>query len=260
MAEEPFTVVWQSCDGKNERLTSTMRTPGKDLELAMGLLFTEGLLQSRQELETLQFCVGGGINELNRIKAKLRITAELAATRLKHRPSASLPQSACGMCAADDLSSPEALLAWASSRYRAKSTPPNPVQLQAALEHLDTSCPLFRKTGASHACVIVGQESELLACGEDVGRHNACDKALGCLILEEQPVSKSFQLDAHAGVLFSSRLSFELASKVVAAGISWMASVGAPTHLAVELAQRCKIPLYGFLSQDRHNLYTKTGI
>ncbi|MFA5506526.1 MAG: formate dehydrogenase accessory sulfurtransferase FdhD [Vulcanimicrobiota bacterium] len=253
VAEEPFTLVWQSSDGRSERLASTMRTPGDDLSLAAGLLFSEGVLLARSELHTLSFCGGGTANELNRLKAHLRLDADTIRGRLQHRPSASLPQSACGLCAMDDLSSPQTLLEWAGSRYRGKPVVPNSALLRAGLQRLQTGAPLFSRTGASHATVLVGPE-ESFSVHEDVGRHNACDKAIGSVLLLEGE-DKPFQLTAGTGVLVSSRLSFELAQKALAAGAAWMASVGAPTHLAVELAERCQVPVFGFLSDRRFNRY-----
>ncbi len=254
VAEEPFTVVWQSSDGESERLASTMRTPGNDPELAAGMLFAEGVLRSKRELHLLSFCAGGGVNELNRLKAELRIPGTSIRERLGHRPSASLPQSACGLCSVDDLSSPEALLRWAVGRFRASPVEPRVEQLIGALDHLQSSCPIFSATGASHASVIVGPQGNALAAFEDVGRHNACDKAIGSLLLQQTDDS-DYQLPPGAGLLVSSRFSFELAQKAASAGVSWMASVGAPTHIAVELAERCRLPMYGFLSRERFNRY-----
>jgi len=256
VAEEPFTLVWQAADGKSERLGSTMRTPGDDLSLAAGMLYAEGVIRCLQELKTLSFCAGGGVNELNRLKAELRLSGSTIENRLAHRPSASLPQSACGMCGLDDLNSPDTLLKWALARYSGQPELPSPTLLAQALDLLELSCPLFERTGASHACIVVGPQGQLLAAGEDVGRHNACDKAIGNLLLDQKDGTEPFSLPEGTGLLFSSRLSFELSSKAVVSGASWMASVGAPTHLAVELAQRCGIPLYGFLSQGRYNQYT----
>ena len=253
VAEEPFTLVWQSDDGESERLTSTMRTPGDDLSLAAGMLFSEGVLRSKSEIHVLSFCAGGASNELNRLKADLRLSASEIRRRLGHRPSASLPQSACGLCAVDDLSSPKVLLEWAARRYRGCPTEPEQESLQLALTHLQERCPLFSATGASHASVIVDGSGALLSATEDVGRHNACDKAIGSLLLNDN--RERFLLAKGAGLVVSSRFSFELAQKAAAASVSWMASVGAPTHLAVELADRCGIPLFGFLSRRRVNRY-----
>lgn len=253
VAEEPFTVVWQSLDGISERLASTMRTPGDDLSLAAGMLLSEGVLRGKNELKQLSFCAGGGVNELNRLKAELRLTGAQIQERLSHRPSAGLPQSACGMCALDDLSSPQTLLKWSAARYQGSPAAADRELLVRALTALEQSSPLFSGTGASHATAVLAADGRALRVAEDVGRHNACDKALGGLLLESEG---PFQLPPETGVLFSSRLSFELASKAAVAGAAWIASVGAPTHLAVALAQRLGMPLYGFVSEERYNQYS----
>jgi FdhD protein len=254
VAEEPFTLVWESNDGQSERLGSTMRTPGDDLSLAAGMLFSEGTLLFKKELHMLSFCASGAVNELNRLKAELRLSASEIRARLGHRPSASLPQSACGLCGVDDLSNPSVLLEWAAKRYSGSPVEPPGERLLQALTHLEESCPLFSATGASHACVILAADGARLSSGEDVGRHNACDKAIGSLLLADER-QQPFQLPAESGLLVSSRFSFELAHKATAAGVAWMASVGAPTHLAVELAERCGIPMFGFVSRRRFNRY-----
>lgn len=254
VAEEPFTLVWQSIDRVSERLASTMRTPGDDLALAAGMLFSEGAVRSKNEIRTLSFCAGGGVNELNRLKAELLLSSTTVSERLGHRPSASLPQSACGLCAVDDLSVPSVLLDWAASRFQGSPSEPDLALLHRALGYLEDSCPLFKTTGASHASILISHDGELLRAAEDVGRHNACDKAIGGLLLASER-DEPFQLPPRSGLLVSSRFSFELAQKGIAAGASWMASVGAPTHLAVEVAERCGVPLFGFLSRKRHNRY-----
>lgn len=257
MVEEPLTLLWQASGGPVQRLASTMRTPGEDHELAAGLLFSEGLLRHRGEIKVLSFCASGGVNELNRLTAMLRLTREEAERRLAHRPSAALPQSACGMCAFDELSNPRTLLKWAASGRPAGVVPlrPDRALLDQALEQLSASAPVFATTGASHTVVLLDPRGNLLAAAEDVGRHNACDKALGTLLLEEKPGSRAFRLPPGTGLVFSSRLSFELAAKAARVGAAWMASVGAPTSLAIELAQTCAIPTLGFLSHERYNVY-----
>jgi FdhD protein len=260
VVEEPLTILWQASDGPSQKLSATMRTPGEDVELAAGLLFHEGLLRHPDELHSLSFCARGGPNELNRIRAQLRFEQRLAQQRLAHHPSQLSPQSACGLCSFDELSSPAALLKRAASLRspRATTLEPEPELLGLALGHLQSQAPTFAATGASHAVVVTGAQGELLAAAEDVGRHNACDKAIGRLFLASKAApAEGFTLPSGSGLLFSSRLSFELAAKAVRAGAAWIASVGAPTQLALELARRCQLPVYGFLSQERHNRYNE---
>lgn len=255
VVEEPLTVLWQALEGAPERLSATMRTPGHDNELTAGLLFSEGLIQARHELDQITACVGGGVNQFNRLKAILRLSREQCESRLDHRPSQTMPQSACGLCSVEELGDPEQLVEWA-----ARWDPgPNRCQpesdlLHKALNHLEKECPVFSATGASHACIMVSPEGALLVASEDVGRHNACDKAVGTLLLRSKG-DRPFALPEGTGILFSSRLSFELAAKAVRAGAAWIASVGAPTHLAVRLAQKCSLPTLGFTSRERHNIY-----
>lgn len=256
VVEEPLTILWQAKDSKPQRFAATMRTPGQDNELTAGLLFSEGLLRSKTELELISYCTGGGPNELNRLKAQLRLDAVTCQARLVHRPSQALPQSACGLCSNEELGDPAQLLEWAAGHLPSGHQSLSPTQslLHQALDRLEGQCEVFAATGASHGCVILDCRGELLQAAEDVGRHNACDKAIGSLLLSGN-ADQPFRLDEGSGILFSSRLSFELAAKAVRAGAAWMASVGAPTHLAVELAQRCEIPLMGFLTKSRHNVY-----
>lgn len=257
VAEEPLTLLWQAMEGPSSRLLATMRTPGDDNELAAGLLYSEGLLWSRGELDRLSFCGSGGPNELNRIRAQLRLTREQAEARLSHRPSSSLPQSACGLCGVDELANPAALTAWAASQRPegAAALVPGETLLRTALDELREAAPVFAATGAAHKAVIVDEAGRLLAAGEDVGRHNACDKAIGALLLATKASSPRFALPPGSGIVFSSRLSFELAAKAVRCGAAWVASVGAPTDLAIRLTQLCGLPTIGFLSHERYNVY-----
>lgn len=257
VVEEPLTILWQALDGPGQRLLATMRTPGEDNELAAGLLFSEGLLRHKRELEVLSFCASGGPNELNRLMARLRLSLEEVQRRLAHRPSGGLPQSACGLCAFDELSNPKALLAWAASAHPSTGSHFSPDRrlLDQALAHLQEKSPVFAITGATHAVLALGPDGALLGAAEDVGRHNACDKVIGSLLLAARPTEETFRLPDGTGLLFSSRLSFELAAKAVRAGAAWMASLGAPTQLAIELARATGMPTAGFLSAERHNVY-----
>lgn len=256
VVEEPLSLHWQGNDGSAQRLAATMRTPGEDNELAAGILFSEGLLRHRRELDRLTFCTSGAPNELNRLRAVMRFSNQQGEARLAHRPSSVLPQSACGLCGYEELANPKALVKWAAQQGPGEvpTLSPSAELLRQALDHLHSQAPIFAATGASHAVVLVDPSGHLLAAGEDVGRHNACDKAIGRLLLQDKNEAL-FRLPEGSGVMFSSRLSFELAAKAVRAGAAWIGSVGAPTHLAVELAQVCRLPTVGFCSHERYNRY-----
>lgn len=259
VAEEPLTIMWQPMDGDSQKLTATMRTPGHDNELAAGILYAEGILQHKGEIVKISFCGSGGHNELNKLKTVLRLNKSEIMARLSHRPfhpSEVQPQSSCGMCSHDELPGLAGLIDWAAKKWSQNQDTflPDQKLLVQALAVLQKEAPLFAATGASHAVLLIDPNGKMLACAEDVGRHNACDKAIGELLLA-QKVREPFTLPKGCGILFSSRLSFELAAKAVRAGASWMASVGAPTDLAIELAQKVKLPAIGFLKADRYNVY-----
>lgn len=255
--EEPFTLMYRTSDGLVSNFGSTMRTPGEDLELSWGMMFSEGLVRCRVELNRMSFCSGGGPNELNRLVAELRLSQQDCATRLQHRPAHGLPQSACGLCGSEELQSRENLLNWAL-RQRPTTVEPSPLDgslLAEMSERLKSQMPLFARTGASHGCLIVDPEFKTLSSAEDVGRHNACDKAIGKLIMQSQKADIPFSLPPGSGLFLSSRLSFELAAKALRVGASWVGSVGAPTELAAELLQRANIEAFGFVSETRYNRY-----
>ena len=256
--EEPFTLLYRPSDGSAKSFASTMRTPGEDLELAWGMMYSEGLVRCRREINRMSFCSGGGPNELNRLVAELRLTESISEERLRHRPSGNLPQSACGLCGTSDLSDPKSLLNWVIEHGQTQDSffAHSGSTLGATLRNLQAQTPIFDQTGASHACLIEGPDRSVWAVAEDVGRHNACDKAIGKLLMEAEQPDATFILPRGSGLLFSSRLSFELAAKAVRAGASWVASVGAPTELAIELLSRARVTSFGFVSESRFNCYT----
>lgn len=155
VVEEPLTILWQGADGPVERLAATMRTPGEDNELAAGLLFSEGLVQHPRELEFLSFCASGGPNELNRLRATLRLSHAEAKLRLAHRPSSGTPQSACGLCSFDELSNPKALVSWAISQKAEGVEPLVPTRqlLDRGLDLLTSEAPVFAATAQAIRCL-----------------------------------------------------------------------------------------------------------
>jgi FdhD protein len=217
----------------------TMRTPGHDRELAIGFLFAEGIVTSRDQVARVRSCGAGGV-----ACVELHRGVGVDWTRLERRFATT---SSCGVCGKV---SAEAV------RVRARTRIPEgrPV-VEAAVIHrlpeaLRAAQAVFDRTGGLHAAALFDTRGRLLCLREDVGRHNALDKLIGVQILAGRtPLSEDV-------LLLSGRVSFELVQKAAVAGIPVVAAVGAPSSLAVNLAREHGLTVLGFLRQDRFNVYT----
>jgi len=218
-------------------ISTTMRTPGQDRALVAGFLFAEGVIGSARELLALE-----SVGE-DAVLVELP-PAALEALEATRRPF--VTTGACGVCGR---SSVEALLA----RCRGGGTS-QPFTVGAKIIHglpgaLREAQATFDRTGGLHAAGLFAADGTLRAVHEDVGRHNAVDKLVGTLLLEER-------LPASDGVLMvSGRASFELVQKAAVAGIPVMVAVGAPSSLAVEIAEAAGLTLVGFARDQRFNVY-----
>jgi FdhD protein len=220
-----------------EVLATTMRTPGSDVELVAGLLLSEGLLRSREQIGAIE--AQDGLVEVRWAEGQGTPSAGLSASR-----RGTLTSSACGVCGRlgiEDLLS-GLVPADPAVRFDAKVLGRLPATLSAAQ-------PNFARTGGLHAAAIALGDGSLLVVREDVGRHNAVDKALGRLLLDGR-------LPLAAGVLVvSGRASFEIVQKMAAAGLSALVSVSAPSSLAIETAERVGALLIGFARDGGFNVY-----
>lgn len=247
--EEPLEIVLGfGPAGARQKLplSITMRTPGDDLDLVAGFLLTEGLIRSAGDLHELYSC--GPIQEpggyQNVVRAELEPDVDFEAGRLQRHFYTS---SSCGVCGKTSL---DALDTTAGREAL-------PVTFQASKELIFTlpetlraSQQVFGRTGGLHASALFDGEGTLLSLREDVGRHNALDKLIGNgLRKRELPMGERI-------VLLSGRASFELLQKAFAAGAPMVCAVGAPSSLAVELADRFGITLIGWLRGERFSIYT----
>jgi len=208
-----------------------MRTPGHDDELVAGFLFAEGVITDADELLAIE-AVAPNVREVRLSVAR--------------RPAerGTITSSACGACGKQSLADLEVCGPRVTSPLRV----PRGV-LQALPSKLRASQELFARTGGTHASALFTPTGELLAVREDVGRHNALDKLIGWALAEGRvPL-------AHGVLLASGRLSYELVQKAIAAGAPVLAGVGAPSSLAVELADRFGVTLAGFVRTDGLNVY-----
>jgi FdhD protein len=244
--EEPLQIqvlYGPSGEEQTRNIAITMRTPGSDNELAAGFLFTEDIVNERKQIVDV---IPGAAGE-NNVLVILRgwYTPQIASSDRNFYVS-----SSCGVCGKASI---DALKK--ASRFTTSGREINisADQLYALPALLRTEQRLFHSTGGLHACAVFNEEGKLILLREDVGRHNALDKLIGKLFLEDQ-------LPAHDMILvLSGRASFELVQKASMAGIRIIAAIGAPSSLAVELAIESDITLIGFLKEDRFNIYSSPG-
>ena len=236
--EEPLEIR-VSCegDGLPRTIAVTMRTPGDDAELAVGYLFTEGIVRRGEEIAGVHPCRN------NAIRVELASTVALDLARLERH---SYTSSSCGACGKTSTTALRAAPPWALPA----GTPVVDGALVRSLPQLLRGAQvLFATTGGLHASALFDLDGRLIALREDVGRHNALDKVIGAELLADR-------LPAHERILIvSGRVSFELVQKALMAGIPLVAAIGAPSSLAVELARGARMTLLGFVSADRFNVY-----
>jgi FdhD protein len=233
-------------DGVRERtpLAVTMRTPGEDIDLALGFLFTEGLVGAAHDVVTAQLCAG--TNEPNTYNV---VDVTLAA----HVPA---PQtdptrnfyttSSCGVCGKASI---DAVRTRSRFDVRPDETRVNAGTLAGLPDVLRSAQATFDRTGGLHAAGLFTPGGDLVCVREDVGRHNAVDKVVGWALRAER-----LPLAGHV-LLVSGRASFELVQKASMAGIPVLAAVSAPSSLAVDLAEETGLTLVGFLRGATMNVY-----
>jgi FdhD protein len=225
-------------------LTTTMRTPGDDVELAAGLLFAEGVLRDRAEAEAIRPPPHGSVS---REEADNVVLIDLDERLVEERwPPRALPISAaCGACGAASIAALERRAAPVASGLAVAAA-----VIAALPERLRAAQEVFAATGGLHAAGLFTAEGELLVAREDIGRHNAVDKVVGwALGAGRVPLSD-------AVLCVSGRLGYEIAQKAVMAGVPIVVAVSAPSTLAVDVAERFRVALCGFTRGARFNVYS----
>lgn len=219
-----------------------MRLPGLEKELALGFLFTEGIIKGLEEVVALHFC-GSGTDPLlppNVVDVKLTD----AARQRQSRRHLEVAYSSCGLCAKEAVAEIRRQVRPVTSTL--SLTPQKLLDLLARLEETQK---VFQATGGTHAAALAGPDGQTFLLAEDIGRHNALDKVIGQGLLKRL---KFGELVA----LLSGRASFEMVLKAARAGIPLLAAVSAPTTMAVELARELNLTLAGFARGERLNIYT----
>lgn len=238
-AEEPLEIRL-----RKEPLAVTMRTPGQDIDLAMGFLLTEGVIRASDDVVTAQLCAGTDTpNTYNVVDVVLGAHVPPPVTD----PSRNFyTTSSCGVCGKASIDAVRTRsqfdVAADDSTVAARTLAELPDKLRAAQRTFD-------RTGGLHAAGLFAPDGELLVLREDVGRHNAVDKVIGWALREGR-----LPLKGHV-LLVSGRASFELTQKAWMAGIPVLAAVSAPSTLAAELADEAGMTLVGFLRGPSMNVY-----
>ena len=228
-------------------LTVTMRTPGDDLDLAAGFLFTEGLLSPAVDLRQIRMC-DDNVADVTLEPAGLPSPSALErATDARRAQRNFLTTSACGVCGKESIDSIRV-----RSRYdlTADRVRVSPEVLASLPDRLREAQRVFASTGGLHAAGLFGADGSLAVLREDVGRHNAVDKVIGWALRAGR-----LPLSGHL-LLVSGRASFELVQKAAVAGIPLLAAVSAPSSLAADLADEVGMTLVGFLRGSSMNVYT----
>ena len=242
--EEPLEIrvnIPHSAGALKRSIAVTMRTPGNDAALAVGFLFTEGLVRAPSDIVHIDFPA------TNIAEISLAETVRFDPARLDRH---SFVSSSCGVCGKRSIAAVFALRP-AALHSGAPQLSNGVIHGLAAAQRAAQKT--FHRTGGLHAAALFEPDGQLRSLYEDVGRHNALDKLIGAEFLAGRaPLADTI-------LLVSGRASFELVQKSVIAGIPVMAAVGAPSSLAVSLARQSQMTLLGFVRDNRFNVYAEAG-
>ena len=247
--EEPLEISLKFKKDKEwitQNLSITMRTPGNDEDLVKGFLFNEQIVQSIDDIKSVESYVEkvGKYNIKNKILATLNNSKHVNISKIKRD---FLTNSSCGVCGKSSLDALEIIKTDKTDSNEPKITKD---VIISSSNTLKTNQSEFSKTGGIHASGLINTRGELINLREDVGRHNALDKLIGSALVNDQIEPKN------QFVACSGRLNFELVQKVLMTNIGIMIGVGAPTSLAIDLANKFDMTLIGFVKKDSFNVYT----
>jgi FdhD protein len=244
VTEEPMEIRAGPPGQEPESVSVTMRTPGHDFELAVGFLFTEGMIVSPSDVASVKYCELNGEEEqkYNIVTVGLTRAFDMALAR-----RAMVTSSSCGICGTESL---DQLLTCTTPVDRESGPRLTTSVLIGLPDAVRKVQPTFDRTGGLHAAALFDSKGKMKVVREDIGRHNAVDKVIGHSVLD-----KSVPLTQY-GLFCSGRLSFEIIQKAAMARIALIAAVGAPSSLAVQTADAFGITLIGFLRDGKANIYT----
>ena len=247
--EEPLEISLKYKEKDNwveQTLSITMRTPGNDEDLVRGFLFNEQIVKSLNDIDSIE-SYGDKVGQYkiqNKIIATLNNSENVNISKIKRD---FLTNSSCGVCGKSSLDALEIIKTTKTNSFEPKISKDVIIQSPDILREGQSE---FSKTGGIHASGLFNSDGKLIALREDVGRHNALDKLIGSA-LEKKQFDPKDQF-----ITCSGRLNFELVQKVLMTDIGIMIGVGAPTSLAIDLANKFDITLIGFVKRDSFNIYT----
>lgn len=224
--EEPLNI--RVCFEKCEDFAIIMRTPGHDKELSLGFLYSEGVINSIHDVESIEQVKNNAVEVRLSKPVKVRIRDLIV-------------NSSCGVCGRAFLYTLNIL----KSDLKVKKE-----LIFSFPEKLREKQSVFNISGGLHATALFDPHGELLLIYEDVGRHNAVDKVVGKLLLEDKVPASNYIMQV------SGRLGYEIVSKGIKAGIPIVCGISAPTSLAIEIAEEARLTLIGFLRGKSFNIYT----
>ena len=244
VTEEPLQLM---LDGVP--LSVVMRTPGEDIELALGLMFAEGIVRSLDAIGHVRISAesgetASGISVDSSLVESNQIDVQLTEAPRRRPERSMLSSSACGVCGAvliEDLRRDLAQLPAGPTI--------DPALLPPLVERLRSGQGVFERTGGLHAAGLFSAVGDLMCLREDIGRHNAVDKVVGRMLLDGRLPARD------AILVVSGRAGYEIVQKSITAGMPLLAAVGAPSSLAVALSREFNQTLVGFLRGERFNVY-----
>lgn len=249
--EEPLEIrigYGKANDREQKNISVTMRTPGHDFELALGFLFTEGIIENALEVKQIKYCTDLNTKENNQniVRVELSEAVEIDFNKMQRN---FYTTSSCGVCGKSSIEAIKTVCDIPKSNNLFKV---NHTVITCLPNKLRTQQNVFKHTGGIHGCALFDLNGNMELSREDVGRHNALDKLIGSLINNKNEIN-SFEEKI---LLLSGRASFELIQKAAMLGVKIVCAVGAPSSLAVQTAIEFDITLIGFLRENRFNIYS----
>ncbi len=248
IVEEPMELQISQGDRLTQTISVTMRTPGQDFELALGYLLSEGVIRNAADVVDVRVCGPPSPDKGYQNVVQVELVSDLAFD-LERLQRNFYTTSSCGVCGKTSI---EAIDVPLSGAIESKFTISRE-RLRALPDRLQSWQTEFQRTGGLHAAATVDENGDIHRVREDVGRHNAVDKLIGSYLYEAGDPLRNL------GLLLSGRAGFELVQKAAMAFMPFIASIGPPSNLAIELADERNITLVGFLRDTGYNVYSSHG-